>query len=265
MRENLIRTRWSRGEAAVNGWATIPSPWSAEIMANLGWDSVTVDAQHGLMDYDVALSMLQAISTTPTAPMVRVPWNEPGIIMKMLDAGSYGVICPMINTREEAEAFVGACRYPPRGYRSYGPLRASLYAGSDYLEHANETIVTLAMIETAEAVKNAEAICSTPGLDGIYIGPSDLSISLGGKPGTPVAEPFLAEPIAKVLAATKKCGVVAGIHCSSTGEALQVIEQGFRFVTVLSDSRYLSMAAQAAVDTMMKGRGTRASGQPGPY
>ena len=131
MRENRVRTIWQSGEAAVNGWLHIPSSWSAEIMSHQGWDSLTVDMQHGLMDYQTALTMLQAVSTTPVTPLARVPWNEPGIIGRMLDAGAYGIICPMINTRADAEAFVGACRYAPQGYRSLGPTRANLYAGSE--------------------------------------------------------------------------------------------------------------------------------------
>ena len=101
-------------------------------MAHQGWDSLTIDLQHGVVDYQTAVGMLQAISTTAVVPMVRVPWLDPGIVMKMLDAGSYGVICPMINNRDEAETFVRACRYPPRGSRSMGPIRATLYAGDDY-------------------------------------------------------------------------------------------------------------------------------------
>ncbi len=262
MRDNTLRTLWARGETALNGWVSIPNSWVAEVMAQQGWDSVTIDAQHGLMHYDVALGMLQAISTTAATPLVRVPWNEPGILMKMLDAGAYGIICPMINTRAEAEAFVGACRYPPVGYRSYGPLRAAIYAGPDYVERANDTVLTLAMIETAQAVRNADDICATPGLDGIYIGPSDLSISLGGRPGIPLSEGFLAEPIAAVLAAAKRRGIVAGIHTGSTQEAQRMIELGFRLVTVQSDLRYLISAAQAIV-TEMKQR--RAGGSVGPY
>src|SRR5690349_19310477 len=110
MRENNVRTIWHNGGAVINGWLAIPSPWSAEVMANVGWDSLTVDVQHGLIGYDTALPMLQAISTTSTIPLARVPWNEPASIMKLLDAGAYGIICPMVNTRAEAEAFVGACR-----------------------------------------------------------------------------------------------------------------------------------------------------------
>jgi 4-hydroxy-2-oxoheptanedioate aldolase len=250
MRENMVRTIWQNGGTVINGWLAIPNAWTAELMAHQGWDSLTVDVQHGLVGYETALSMLQAISTTATIPLARAPWNEPGSIMKLLDAGAYGIICPMINTRAEAEAFVGACRYAPQGYRSAGPTRASLYAGSDYIQRANATVVTMAMIETAEAVGNVADIVSVPGLDGIYIGPSDLSISLGLQPGVPLSQPRLAEAINTALVATQQHGLVAGIHTSSTDDALRVIEQGFRFVTIVSDSRLLASAAQAVVATV---------------
>ena len=153
-------------------------------MAHAGFDWLCIDMQHGSIDYQVALSMLQAISTTDTVPIVRVPWNEPGIIMKTLDAGAYGVIVPMVNSRAEAEAAVAACRYAPQGNRSYGPGRAVLYAGPDYFANANETVLCICMIETREAIERAEEIISTPGLDAIYIGPSDLSVSLGLPPAS---------------------------------------------------------------------------------
>ena len=250
MRENTIKTIWQNGGSVINGWLSIPNAWTAEVMAHQGWDSLTVDVQHGLIGYDVALPMLQAISTTATIPIARAPWNEPGMIMKLLDAGAYGIICPMINTQAEAQAFVGACRYAPQGYRSAGPTRAAVYAGADYLQCANSTIVTLAMIETAEAVKNVDDIVSVPGLDGIYIGPSDLSISLGLQPGGPFAQPRLAEAIDAVLAATQRKGVVAGIHTNATDDALRMIEKGFRFVTVASDTRLLTTAAQSVLAVM---------------
>jgi 4-hydroxy-2-oxoheptanedioate aldolase len=184
LRENNLRSIWKRGGAVINGWLGIPSGVAAENMAQAGWDSLTVDLQHDLVDYQAAVSMFQAITTTPTVPMARVPWNEPGIIMKLLDAGSYGIICPMINTRAEAEAFVGACRYAPDGYRSFGPLRATWYAGADYVKGANSTVLAFAMIETTKALGNLDEIMSTPGLDGIYIGPSDLGLSMGRRPSS---------------------------------------------------------------------------------
>lgn len=261
MRENNVRKIWNSGGAVLNGWLTIPSAWTAEIMANQQWDSVTVDMQHGLIGYESALSMLQAISTTDTVPLGRSSWNEPVTIMKLLDAGAYGIICPMVNTREEAERFVGACRYAPLGYRSAGPTRAMLYAKGDYMGKANETIVTIAMIETAEAVANVDDIMSVPGLDAVYIGPTDLAISLGLAAGGALDQPRLGEAIDTVLKAGVKHGVIPGIHCNAVDDAKRSLEKGFRFVTALSDSRILSMAVNDVV------RQVRAGGQAGyvPY
>ena len=143
MRENCLKRLWQEGKIALNAWLTIPSAWSAEVMAHVGYDALTIDLQHGLIDYQTALAMLQAISTTAVVPLVRAPWNEPAMIMRLLDAGAYGVICPMVNTRLEAEAFVQACRYPPAGNRSFGPSRATIYAGEDYFSFANQTVLTL--------------------------------------------------------------------------------------------------------------------------
>jgi 4-hydroxy-2-oxoheptanedioate aldolase len=183
LRENKLRTLWKNGGVAVNGWLGIPSSASAESMARCGWDSVVVDMQHGLVDYTDAVPMLQAISQTDATPMVRVPWNMPDIIMKSLDAGAYGVVCPMINTPAECEEFIQNCRYAPRGRRSFGPIRAVMYGGADYWKYANETILTIAMIETQQALDNLDAILKTDGLDSIYVGPSDLGLSLGFQPG----------------------------------------------------------------------------------
>jgi 4-hydroxy-2-oxoheptanedioate aldolase len=182
MRENKLRRIWKSGGVAVNGWLAIPNSFSAETMAHQGWDSLTVDMQHGVVDYQAMVTMLQAISTTDTVPVVRVPWLEPGILMKSLDAGAYGLICPMVNSREDAERLVAWTHYAPRGTRSFGPVRASLYGGADYAALANETIVTFAMIETAAALDRIDDILSVEGLDAIYIGPSDLSLSLGCTP-----------------------------------------------------------------------------------
>ena len=157
MRENNVKTIWKKGGAVINGWLGIPSSVAAENMAQAAWHCLTVDLQHGLVDYQTAVTMLQAISTTATVPFARVPWLEPGIIMKSLDAGAYGVIVPMVNSRREAEAAVAACRYASRGIRSYGPGRAVLYAGRDYAAKANETVLCICMIETREAIAQADA------------------------------------------------------------------------------------------------------------
>lgn len=263
MRENRLKSRWQRGEAAVNGWLQIPSAWSAELMAHQGWDSLTIDMQHGLIGYEMALLQLQAISTTEVVPLARVPWNEPGIIMKLLDAGAYGIICPMINSRAEAEAFVGACRYAPEGYRSVGPTRARVYGGDDYQTQANKTIITMAMIETAEALENVEAIVSVSGLDAIYVGPADLSLSLTGTVQVDYTDPDLLAVLDTILAVAQKHDVVTGIHTSSPEFALKMIETGFQLVTVSSDSGFLRDAAEA---TVVKLKGTvKGQDEASPY
>lgn len=250
MRENKLRSIWKQGGAVINGWLGIPSSVSAENMAQAGWDALTVDLQHGLVDYQTAVTMLQAITTTPTVPLARVPWLEPGIIMKLLDAGAYGIICPMINTRAECEAFVGACRYAPRGYRSFGPVRATWYGGADYWKHANETVITIAMIETRQAVENLDEILNVPGLDALYIGPNDLALTLGAAPAPVPTDPAVLEAIRTILAGAKRHGVYAGLHCGSTAMAKEMIALGFQFVTLLADNAFLAAAAKSAVAEM---------------
>ena len=253
MRENRLRTLWKSGGAAVNGWLTIPSSFSAETMAHQGWDTLTIDMQHGMIDDAALVPMLQAISTTDTVPVVRVPWLEPGILMRALDAGAYGVICPMVNTREDAQKLVAYTHYPPRGTRSFGPLRAVLYAGLDYVQHANDTIVTFAMIETAEALDNLDDILSVEGLDAIYIGPSDLSLALGCIPTFDDLEPKAFEAVEHILARAKAHGVVAGIHNGTPEAALKRIAKGFQFVTIGSDARLMADGAQQVMAAMRAG------------
>jgi 4-hydroxy-2-oxoheptanedioate aldolase len=253
MRENRLRALWKEGKAAVNGWLAIPNGFSAETMAHQGWDALTIDLQHGLIDYQAMVQMLQAVSTTDTVPVVRVPWLEPGILMKTLDAGAYGVICPMVNTREDAQKLVAWTHYQPRGTRSFGPVRALLYGGADYPQHANDTIVAFAMIETAQALDNLDAILSVEGLDAIYIGPSDLSLALGCKPTFDDVEPAVAQAIDHILARAKAHGVVAAIHNGTPEAALARVAKGFQFVTVSSDARLMAAGAQQVL-ARMRGR-----------
>lgn len=236
-------------------------------MAHAGYDSLTVDLQHGIINYDTALPMLQAIATTDTVPLARVPWNEPGIIMKMLDAGCYGIICPMINTREECERFVGACRYPPRGgYRSFGPTRAAVSSGGNYFEDADDNITTFAMVETAQAVRNVDAIVSTPGLNAVYVGPVDLSISIQGKGQMEYDDkPELLAALDTIVAACKRHGVAAGIHCSGVDHARKMQARGFNFVTLFSDGGYLTNAVNSAVKAMRSGMAVGGTVATSPY
>ncbi|WP_326539858.1 HpcH/HpaI aldolase family protein [Pseudorhodoferax sp.] len=253
MRENRLRTLWQADKAAVNGWLAVPSSFSAEVMAHQGWDTLTIDLQHGVIDYAQMVTLLQAISTTPTVPIVRVPWLEPGIIMKTLDAGAYGVICPMVSTREDAQRLVAYSHYAPQGTRSFGPVRALLYGGADYPVEANRTVVAFAMIETAQALDNIDAILGVEGLDAIYVGPSDLSLALGCKPVFDDVEPKVAEAIAHIVARARAHGVQAGIHNGRTDVALARIAKGYRFVTVASDARILAAGSQDILSAMRKG------------
>ena len=250
MRENRLRTLWAQDQAAVNGWLAVPSSFSAEVMAHQGWDTLTIDLQHGVIDYQAMVGMLQAISTTATVPIVRVPWLEPGALMKALDAGAYGVICPMVNTREDAQKLIAWTNYAPQGTRSFGPVRASLYGGADYATQANRTVVRFAMIETAQALDNLDAILSVEGLDAIYIGPSDLSLALGCKPVFDDVDPPVAQAIAHILERAQAHGVKAGVHNGRPDVARARIEMGFRFVTVGSDARLLAAGSQQIMKTM---------------
>ncbi len=235
MRENRLRAIWGEGKAATNCWLTIPSHYVAEAMAGQGWDSATIDIQHGMIGISDAYPMLTALSTTDCVPLVRVPWNEPGIIMKSLDAGAYGIICPMINSREECERFVDACRYAPDGYRSVGPNRAMLYGGPDYMAKANETVLTMAMIETKQALGNLDEICATQGLDVILIGPADLGLSLGREARGDQTDPIVVDAIDHILSTAKSYNRRTAIVNGSVDYSKQMIEKGFDLVTVTSD------------------------------
>ena len=253
MRPNRIRELWAADQPVYNGWLSLPHSLSAEIMAHQGFDSVTLDLQHGMIDYSDAVPMLVALSTTDAVPMCRVPWNDPGILMKMLDAGSYGLICPMINSVEQAQQLVAATRYPPLGSRSYGPIRASLYAGKEYVQQANTTVVLMAMIETREALEQVEAIAAVPGLDGLYIGPNDLALSLGLHAHFDSEEPVMLDALERILQAARKQGKQAGIHCGSVAYAKRMVAQGFRLVTVGSDARFMASGAAQTVQELRDG------------
>ena len=249
MRKNKLKQMFKEGKPIINGWLQIPSAFSAEVMAHQGWDSCTIDMQHGVVDYPNALNMLQSISTTETTPLARVNWNEPGQIMKILDAGCYGIICPMVSNKKEAENFVQACLYPPKGYRSFGPIRGLLYGGPDYAKHADNEILKLAMIETKEALEKLDEILDTPNLDGIYIGPADLSLAVGEEPGFDRPENTTAyKEILRILEAAKKRNLLSGIHNGSVEYAQKMISKGFDLVTVGADQRFMSAGAKAAIE-----------------
>ncbi|MGC1441643.1 MAG: aldolase/citrate lyase family protein [Burkholderiaceae bacterium] len=256
MATNKLKMRWKEGKAAVNGWLAIPSGFSAEVMAQCGFDSVTVDMQHGVQDYQSMIQCFQAMDSHPVTRMVRVPWNEPGIIGKALDGGAWGVIAPMINTKEQAEALVSACRYPPHGTRSNGPIRHATYGvPSDYQKTANDEVIVIPMIETNQALENLDAILDVAGLDGIYVGPSDLAFSLGKTPQLDHEDPEILKIYERLISECGKRGIYPGIHCGSAAYAARMIQMGFRLTTIANDSGLMAKAAMEAVGQVWKEAG----------
>lgn len=252
MRVNSLKQALQGGGVAVNGWLAIPNSFSAEIMAHQGWDSLTIDLQHGLIGYSDAIPMLQAISTTNTIPLVRCPWLDDGEIMKLLDAGTYGVICPMINSSAEVRRLVEACRFPPAGKRSIGPIRASLYGGADYQHKANDEILVLAMIETREAYEALDDILDVPGLDGIYVGPSDLASSMGREAKLDPSDSIVVDTIRDIARRVRAKGLIAGIHNLTAPYALSMLDIGYQLVTVSSDVRLLNAKAVEVLSAMRR-------------
>jgi len=238
-----LRDVWAAGNGAVNGWLGLPGSQLAEVMAHQGWDSLTIDLQHSSIDVAAAIPMLQAMAASDVTPIVRVPWNEPSVMMRVLDAGAYGIICPMVNSREDAERFVSSCRYPPEGIRSNGAYRGGFVGGPDYLKTANGEIVTFAMIETREGMANLKEIAETPGLTGLYIGPTDLAFSHGHPPKHDNFEGPVAELIAQILAAAHAAGIRAGVHATRTDYAAKMLADGFDLVTPTSDIRMIQDTA----------------------
>ncbi len=255
MRPNKIKAMWREGRPATAGWLASGDPYIAEAMANAGYDAVIIDMQHGMgVTADRAIACLQAISTTDTVPIVRVAWNDAREIQSVLDAGAYGIIVPLVNTYEEAVQAGGACRYPPLGYRSLGPNRATLYAGADYGRHANDEIIVLVMIETKQAVDNLEEIAKAPGIDGFYIGPSDLAVSLGIPPGpTTEADPAHAAACQRVVDVARATGLVPCHHGLGPDEAVRRMKQGFMMCQLGSDVGMVRASAAAALKTVADG------------
>ncbi len=247
MRKNQLKDILSRGEPIVNSWLSVPSSYLAEGAGHQGFHSVTVDLQHGMIGFETAISMLQAISATPAVPLVRSPSRDPEAVMHLLDAGAYGVICPMISTREQVEELVAACRYPPIGTRSFGPARGKLYGGPDYFDAANHEILCVPMIETAEALQNIDEILSTPGIDMIYVGPNDLALDLGEKPNADSHDSETSKAIAHILNRAKSAKVPTGIFCSNGEMANRRLCEGFDLVTPGNDFNVLMTGMQLEI------------------
>jgi 4-hydroxy-2-oxoheptanedioate aldolase len=267
MRENAALAKWRRGESSIGGWLLLGNTHTAEMMANGGFDWLVVDMQHGLIDYRDLTHMLPAISTTATTPLVRVSSNDPAEIMKALDAGAMGVIVPMVNTREQAVTAISACRYPPEGTRSFGPVRAALYGGPGYATEANSQIACIIMIETMEGLENLQAIVSAPGLGGVFVGPADLALALGTPLSPDFDDPRHVAAVDKILSTCKQFGVPAGIFTIGPNSARRRLAAGFNFVTLGADATFMMQALtadMAAVRAPPTAKNTGDAGS-GPY
>ena len=250
MRPNKIKQMWRDGRSTTLGWLSISHGFTAEIMARQGFDALCIDLQHGTSELSDILPLLQAISQTDTTPIVRVAWNEPAAIMKALDLGAYGIIVPLVNTAEEAAKAVAACRYMPVGMRSSGPVRAMHYGGADYAANANDEIIVMAMIETQEGIANLDAICATPGLDAVYIGPADLSYALGLPPRADNPDPIHLATCDKILETAHKHGIKAVMHCAGAEFAAGAIKRGFDMVMLTSDLNCMIAGARRQLDEL---------------
>lgn len=269
MRENTLKTVWREGATTIGLWLATSDPAAAEPLAGTGYDYICLDLQHGLIDYSDVVPILTSLGSSSSIPLARAPWNEPGIIGKLLDAGSMGVIVPMVNSPAEAEQAVSACRYAPRGSRSWGPtraafaLRGSAAAAADrggYHEGANREIACIPMIETKAAVDDLEAILDVGGIDAVYVGPADLSISYGLPPASDHPDsPVYQEALAKIVEVARSRGVVPGIH-TVPSMVQHRREQGFQMITATSN---LLAQVAGASDALAVARGESGSAGTG--
>ena len=248
MRTNYVRHKLKRGEPSIGTWLTLPSTSSATLMARTGFDWLTVELEHTPITLETAAACFSIIAASGKVPLVRVPWNSAENIKRVLDCGAFGIVVPMVNTRAEAEAVVAAARYRPIGHRSIGgQLPAANFEtdSSTYRAKANDEILVIVMLETAEAVQNADEILSVPGIDAFFIGPNDLHNSYGKPPVFESDAPEFINALDRLLAAGKKHNVPGGIHVIDASAAQRRIAQGFQFIAITSEAgMMLSKAAE---------------------
>ncbi len=243
MHPNKVKAMWREGQPAIACWMSSADSYLAETIAHIGFDAVVLDMQHGMtIGPEKAGAWLQGVSHGDSVPMVRMAWNEPYLMQWVLDAGAHGVIVPLVNNAEEAAKAARACRYPPIGMRSSPPNRARLYA-DDYVERANDEIICLVMVESINTIPHLDEMAQVPGIDGFYIGPNDLALSMG-IPGTKYLDyEAHGEASLKVVEAARAHGLVAGIHCATPEEVRMRFQQGFMFCPAANDVRLLTAGA----------------------
>jgi 4-hydroxy-2-oxoheptanedioate aldolase len=246
-----LRELFEGDKVTYGGWCVIPSAFSAELIGRCGYDWVCIDNQHGLIGYEQTTGMLQALSLTGTPSFVRVPWSQPDHIMKALDAGAQGIIVPMVGSAEDAKRAVECVKYPPAGYRSWGPIRASLEVEGYTSTLANQRTVVALMIETPDGVKNMDQIMKVEGVDAIYVGPADLGLSHGMQPALGVPNGSDHEGlILSILEGCKRNGVTPGIHTDGAVTAARWRQAGFRMLTVSTDGALMRRAATQALSDL---------------
>jgi len=249
VKSNRVRELWKQGKPAVQGWCSTGNPYIAELMAHAGFDAVVIDWQHGVgVSQESVVACIQAIGSSDAVPIVRLPRNSPEYISYVLDAGAYGVIVPMVNTREEAEAAGRACRYAPRGCRSIAGNRPTLSEPlGEYVKRANDDVICLVMVETMQALENVEAIAQAAEIDGLYIGPSDLSLDMGVDIGNWANDDRHLAAVQRIFAAAKANGIMACHHGAGPAESAQFVKQGSMLCQIGNEIRMLGAATTAAL------------------
>jgi 4-hydroxy-2-oxoheptanedioate aldolase len=248
MQQNGTRARLKAGKAVVGTWLAVPSVVSARFMAQLGFDYLTVDMEHQPIGIESASAMFGVIAAAGVTPLARVPWNTGENIKRVLDCGAHGIVVPMVNTREEAELAVQAAKYPPAGFRSVGGSLHAMNFRTDpatYYARANEEILVVVQAESPQGVANAAEILSVPGVDAVFIGPNDLLAQMGQVPKMETDHPEFVQALDHILRTAERNGVAAGIHTANHEMCNRRLQQGFRFLAIASDARFMVAGAQA--------------------
>jgi 4-hydroxy-2-oxoheptanedioate aldolase len=251
-----IHQAWSAGKAARNAWITIPDAYLVETVAARGEvEAVTLDLQHGLFDTRSAIDSVRAIALHGKAPLVRLPDGNPGLIGFLLDAGVTGLIAPMVESVDEIERMVSACRYAPAGRRSYGPTRATLAVGADAFALAEQSLL-FAMVESRRGLERCEALAAVEGLSGLFVGPGDLGLSLGLGPGQDREEPEIRAALERVVKVCREAGKRCAVHAGGASYAAKMAAAGFDLVTVWVDAvAIVASLAEAASIWTQQARG----------
>lgn len=250
MKRNPVKAALKAGQPQVGTWLSLGNIYASRVMARVGFPWLTVDMEHSPIDISQGAALFGSIAETGCVPLARVPRGTHENIKRVLDAGAHGIVVPMVNTVDEAKAAIAAAKYPPAGNRSIGgglhALNFDASAG-DYFKHANDEILVILQTESPEGVDNAEAIYSLPGVDAIFVGPNDLTFQMRGPDGIDPTPQELEAMLQRVLAAGKKTGTPVGLHVQSIDEAKRRIAEGWQFIAIGSELRFMTSESQKIV------------------